>query len=111
MEFGYNNNMSGVGDVHVGVIRYNYVEGLKRLHEALPNYAAAVAEEIQRIPPASPKLFSLANTCDGRMMPDRFSTSLVHRYLGAHGSPFTAATTTADGSCLFHAASILIAGN
>ena len=89
---------------------YNYLAGLQPLKLSLPNYSVTVTEQSKQIPPAAASLFTLVETCDGRLKNDRYSTSLLHRYMGIHGAPYTAAITTADGSCLFHSASLLICG-
>ena len=106
MEFGNVRSRSVVPPAAV----YRYVAGLERLKYSLPDYTAALAHEMKMMPPPAPELFSLIPTCDGRLQNDRYSTSLVHRYLGGHGVPYTAAATTAEGSCLFNAASLLIKG-
>ena len=97
---------------NIGVRGYNYEESLKQIQLFLPNITCRQAEEVKRMPCASNNLFSLTKTqmYDGRLCPDRYSTSLLHGYIGYHGFVYTAAQTPADGSCLFYAASLLICG-
>jgi hypothetical protein len=87
---------------------FNYVASLGRLHAALPDYLAALVDEIGLIPPPAPLLYMLVPPYG--FTRDRYSTSLVHMHLGGEGVPFSAAEVTADGNCLFYSASLLITG-
>ena len=107
-------NKGSVPNIGNALSRY-YVVALRRVQSALESYNEetimnVVHDEIARAPPVASTLFTLLRNQPGVYARDRYSTSLVHRYLGFEASPFTAALSTADGSCLFNSASLRITG-
>ena len=94
---------------------YNYSAALTNIYSALNLYdeeaiRAVLDDELKRLPAPAADLFKFVPYSGDLYERDRYSTSLVHRFLGLHGAPFTAARVNADGSCLFHSASMRING-